>query len=81
MVLTFASIWLAASGSLIYLASGVRGSIVTWLVAALLADVATLVPPKRTLPDFGSVTLIGAVFNFAGFALQVSYGRVFVYFP
>jgi len=62
IVLTFASIWLAA---------------------ALLAGVATLVlvPAKRTLPDFGSVTLIGVIFNFAWFALQVSYGRLPVYFP
>ena len=83
MILTFASIWLAAYGSLIYIASGVHGSIVTWLVAALLAGVATLVlvPAKRTLPDFGSATLIGVVFNCVGFALQVSYGRAPVYFP
>jgi hypothetical protein len=83
VILTFASIWLAVAGSLIYIARVLRGGTLTWPVGVLLAFVAALVlvPTKRVLPDFGSVTSTGAIFNCVAFVLLVEYAGAPAYVP
>lgn len=83
VILTFASIWLAAAGSLIYIARVFRGNPLIWLVGVLLAFVASLVlvPTKRVLHDLGSATSTGAIFNCVAFVLLVGYAGAPAYVP
>jgi hypothetical protein len=83
LILTFASIWLAAAGSLIYVARAFHANPLEWFVAVPLAIMTTLilVPAKRVLPEFGSATSIGIVFNCVGFTLLVGYLGAPLYAP
>jgi hypothetical protein len=75
MSLIFSSIWLAAAGSLIYTARILRGNPFDWTIAALLSVVVTfiLVPAKRAMPEFGSATIIGIIFNSIAYFFLVIY--------
>jgi len=81
--LVFAAIWLAASGSFIYLGRIFRAGQMNWLVAALLALVAALVlvPAKRAMPGFGSGIAISIVFNIVSYVLLVFYAGADTYIP
>lgn len=83
VVLTFASIWLAASGAIIYLAGVFRVSPFNWINAVLLALVATLilVPAKRVLPKFCSALVIGIIFNVVSYFFLVVYIGEVPYIP
>ena len=83
LTLTFASIWLAASGSLIYLAHVLSGEGWAWITAMPLAILATLilVPVKRVLPEFGSATSIGIVSNLVEIVLLVGCVGLPTYVP
>jgi hypothetical protein len=83
VVLTFASIWLAAGGALIYLAGLFRVSPFNWINAVLLALVATLilVPAKRVLPKFCSALVIGIIFNVVSYFFLVVYIGETPYIP
>lgn len=83
LILAFASVWLAAAGSLIYVARALHGNPLEWFVAVPLATMTTLIltPAKRVLPEFGSATSIGIVFNCVGFTLLVGYLGVPLYAP
>lgn len=75
VLLSFSAIWLAASGSFIYLGGIFRSFPVNWLVAVLLAFTATfvLVPVKRVMPRFGSAVALGLAFNALTYFLLVAY--------
>lgn len=83
VVLTFASIWLAAAGALIYLAQVFRTGLPNLLVAVILAFVAplVLVPAKRVLPRFGVWFSIGIVLNTVSFFFLVIYAGAPFFFP
>ncbi len=83
VVLTFASIWLAAAGALIYLARVFRVSSFNWVNAVLLAVVGTvvLVPAKRVLPRFGAALAIGIIFNVVSYFFLVVYVGETPYIP
>ncbi len=83
LVLTFASIWLAATGALIYLARVFRASPFNWITAVLLALVGTLilVPAKRVLPKFGAALAIGVIFNVVAYFFLVVYIGETPYIP
>lgn len=83
VVLTFTSIWLAATGALIYLARVFRASPFNWVNAVLLALVGTvvLVPAKRVLPNFGAALAIGAIFNVVSYFFLVIYIGETPYIP
>ncbi len=83
LILIFSSVWLTSAGALIYVARVFRGTSVTWIVAVLMSIAATLVlvPAKLVLPKFGSVTLIGLVFNAVAFYFLVAYLGDIPYFP
>jgi hypothetical protein len=83
VLLSFSAIWLAASGSFIYLGQ-VHGSfLLNWAAAVLLGLVGTLVLvcAKRAMPKLGSVIAIGCVFNAVAYFFLVFYGRVAPYIP
>jgi hypothetical protein len=83
VVVTFTSIWLAASGAIIYVAQESRSSILTWLTAVLLAMVASLVlaSSKRVLPRIGGALSIGIAFNIVSYFFLVVYARFPAYVP
>ncbi len=83
MVLVFASIWLTTAGALVYAARVLRGDPYGWTLAVILSMVGTLilVPAKRVLPEFGSVTLIGIVSNSVIYFFLVVYAEVPIYVP
>jgi hypothetical protein len=83
MLSNFSAIWLAASGSLIFVAEVFRASSVDWITAVLLAAVATLVlvSAKRAIPRFGSGIGIGFIFNIVPYCLLVDYAGFGIYIP
>jgi hypothetical protein len=83
VVLIFASIWLTAAGSFIYVARFFQYGPFNWVLAFLLCAVTSfvLVPAKRILPRFGSAIAIGIIFNAVAYLLLVSYGEVPLYVP
>ena len=83
VVLTFASIWLAAGGALIYLARVFRVSPYNWINAVLLAVICTvvLVPAKRVLPEFGAALAVGIIFNAVCYFFLVAYAGETPYIP
>jgi hypothetical protein len=82
-ILMFASVWLAAAGSLIYVASVLRDASLRLVVGTLLSVLVSLVgvPAKRVLAWFGSVLAIGIVFNIVVYVFLVFYAEVPVYLP
>ncbi len=83
VVVTFASIWLAAAGAFIYVARESRSSTLTWITAVLLAMVASLVlvPSKRVLPRIGGALSIGITFNIVSYFFLVVYAKFPAYVP
>lgn len=83
VLLSFSAIWLAASGSFIYLAGVFRSFPVSLLIAFLLAFIATfvLVPVKRVMLRFGSGIAVGAAFNAVTYLLLVVYVGSSLYVP
>jgi hypothetical protein len=83
LVVVFASIWLAAAGSFIYVARVFRGTSLNWVKAVSMAMAGTLglVPPKRVLPRLGSALLIGLFFNCVAYALLVAYAGAPPFIP
>lgn len=83
MILIFASIWLTAAGSIIYVARVFRDNPLNWITALLLSIVGpiVLVPAKRLLPQFGSGIAIGLAFNFVSYFFLVAYADAPVYVP
>jgi hypothetical protein len=83
VVVTFASIWLAASGAFIYVAQESRSSTLTWITAVLLAMVASLVlaSSKRVLPRIGGALSIGIAFNIVSYFFLVEYAKFPAYVP
>ena len=59
------------------LGPNIPGSPFTSIIALLLSGVATLVlvPAKRVLPDLGSATLIGLIFNSIAYVFLIVYSR------
>ena len=83
VLLSFSAIWLGASGYFIYVGRTFRSLSVNWLVAVLLALVATfvLVPVKRVMPRLGSSIAIGLAFNAATYVLLAIYAGSSPYVP
>ena len=83
ILLVFASIWLASSGALIYLARAYRDSIYVWVVAVLMSFVSmlVLVPVKQVLRRFGSATIISIIFNTVAYFFLVTYAGADPYVP
>lgn len=82
VVLMFASIWLAAAGFFLYLATLFRTILVNFVAATFLALVAplVLVPAKRVLPKFGAALSVGAVFSAVSYFV-VGIAQVSLYVP
>jgi hypothetical protein len=83
VLLSFSAIWLAASGYFIYLAKTLRPFPANWLVAVLLAFMATfvLVPVKKVMPRLGSGVAIGLTFNAMTYSRLVIYAGSPLYTP
>ncbi len=83
VLLSFSAIWIAASGSFVYLGGAFRSFPVNWLMAFLLAFIATfvLIPVKRVMPDLGSGIAIGLAFNAVTYLLLVVYVGSSLYIP
>jgi len=83
VLLSFSAIWLAASGYFIYLAKTFRPFPANWLVAVLLAFMATfvLVPVKKVMPRLGSGIAIGLTFNVVTYSILVVYAGSPLYTP
>jgi hypothetical protein len=83
VVVTFASIWLAAAGAFIYVARGSQSPTLTWITAVLLAMVASLVlaSSKRVLPRIGGALSIGITFNIVSYFFLVVYAKFPAYVP
>jgi len=81
--LSFCAIWLAASGFFINIGRTFRSFPVNWLVAALLALVATfvLVPVKKVMPRFGSGIGVGLAFNAVTYFVLKFYASSALYVP
>jgi hypothetical protein len=81
--LSFCAIWLAASGFFIDLGRTFRSFPVNWLIAVLLALVATfvLVPMKRVMPELGSGIALGLVFNSVTYFVLTVYAGSALYIP
>ena len=82
-LLTFSAIWLAASGSMMYLAGAFQSSVLNWVFAFMLSFFAALVlvPLKRVLPQFGSVIAVSMLFNCVAYLLLVVYAGSPSYVP
>lgn len=83
VVVTFASIWLAAAGAFIYFARVSQSSTLTWISAVLLAMVASLVltSSKRVLPRIGGALSIGITFNIVSYFFLIAYAKLPAYVP
>jgi hypothetical protein len=83
VLLSFSAIWLAASGSFIYVGRVYRSFPLNWAAAVLLGLVGTLVLvcAKRVMPELGSVIVIGCVFNAVAYLFLVCYVGVAPYIP
>jgi hypothetical protein len=83
VIVTFASIWLAAAGAFIYVALGSRSSTLTWITGVLLAMVASLVlaSSKRMLPRIGGALSIGITFNIVSYFFLVEFAKFPAYVP
>lgn len=83
VILTFASIWLAAAGGLIYVAGAFRASRFDWIMAVFLTLIGSLVlvPAKRVLPKLGTVVAIGVVFNAVSYFFLVVFLENPAYVP
>jgi hypothetical protein len=83
VLLSFSAIWLAASGSFIYLGRVYGSFPLNWTAAVLLGFVGTLVLvcAKRVMPKLGSIIVIGCVFNAVAYFFLVFYAWVTPYIP
>jgi hypothetical protein len=65
VVLMFGSIWLAATGFFLYLATSFQTILVNFAAAIFLAVIAplVLVPARRVLPRFGAALSVGITFS------------------
>jgi hypothetical protein len=83
VVLMFGSIWLAAAGFFLHLATLLQNPFANLAAATLLALVATLVlvPTKRVLPGFGAALSIGVVFTSVSYFFVVGVAKGSLYVP
>jgi hypothetical protein len=83
IILMFASIWLAGAGSLIYIAGVIQNASIRLAIATILSVLVSLVevPAKKVLAWFGSVLVVGIIFNGVSYIFLILYGGLPIYVP
>jgi len=83
LVMMFASIWLVASGSVIYLAGILTTQTLRMIIVGVLSAIAPLVmiPALKTFQKMGSVIAIGLVFSLINWIFLVGYVGEEPYIP